>query len=76
MEDKILDVLEEVCGFEEVKSNRDIDLFKAGILDSLGLIEFLVELEEKLNIKIDPTETTREEIETPNKIINYIKNRK
>lgn len=76
MKEKILDILENVCGTDEVKQNRDINLFEEGILDSLGFIELLVELEEKLKIKIDPTEADRSEIDTPNKLIDYINNKK
>lgn len=72
MEDNILDILEDVCGTDEVKENRDINLFKSGLLDSLGVTALLVELDEKMGIHIAPTEITRFDIETPNKIIKYI----
>lgn len=75
MEEKILDILEVICGVDEVKEDRDINLFDNGLLDSLGVIELLVQIEEKLGIVIEPTEVDREQIETPNKLINYIKSR-
>ena len=53
MEEKVLDILEKICGTDEVKQNKDIHLFDEGILDSLGFIELLVDLEEKLDVKID-----------------------
>lgn len=76
MEEKVLDILETISGTDEVKHSRDINLFEEGILDSLGFIELLIELEEKLGVKIDPTEVDRGDIETPNKLVNYINNRK
>jgi D-alanine--poly(phosphoribitol) ligase subunit 2 len=72
MEEKVLQILEKLCGSTEIKNNMDMNLFEAGFLDSLGFIELLVAIEEKFGIDIEPTEVQREEIETPNKIIEYI----
>jgi D-alanine--poly(phosphoribitol) ligase subunit 2 len=72
MENKILDMLEKVCGTDEVRENININLFEAGLLDSLGVIELLVQIEEDLGLKLEPTEIEREEIETPKKIIDLI----
>ena len=44
LEEKMLDILEEVCGDDEVRTNRDEDLFALGLLDSMGAIELLVEI--------------------------------
>ena len=46
LEEKMLDILEEVCGDDEVRTNRDEDLFALGLLDSMGAIELLVDIEE------------------------------
>lgn len=72
MEKNILDILEKVCGVSDVKEDRNIDLFDNGLLDSLSLIEFLITLEEELGVKIEPTEISREDFGTPNKIIDYV----
>ena len=39
LEGKMLDILEEVCGDDEVRVRRDEDLFALGLLDSMGAIE-------------------------------------
>lgn len=75
MEDKVLDILERVCGTDEVREDLDVNLFEAGLLDSLGSIELLLAIEEDLNIKIEPTEVEREQIETPRKIVEYLTKR-
>lgn len=75
MEEKILDILETITGVDEVKEDRDINLFENGLIDSLGVIELLVQIEEKLGIVIEPTEVEREQIETPNKLIEYLSKR-
>lgn len=75
MEKEVLDILMEITGTDEIKEDRDINLFEDGLLDSLGMIELLVQLEEKLGIVIEPTEVDRKDIETPNKIIEYLSKR-
>jgi len=75
MEQKVFEILESICGTDEVREDKDINLFEVGLLDSLGVIELLIQLEEGLGIKIEPTEVLREEIETPNKILEYLAKR-
>ncbi|APF28125.1 D-alanine--poly(phosphoribitol) ligase subunit 2 [Clostridium sporogenes] len=72
MEQKILDILVDVCGDDEVIEDKDINLFDSGFLDSLGVIELLLQIEEVLDLKIQPTEITRQDIQTPNKVIELI----
>ncbi|PIH00926.1 D-alanine--poly(phosphoribitol) ligase subunit DltC [Clostridium combesii] len=72
MEEKILNILVDVCGDDEVIEDKDINLFDSGFLDSLGIIELLLQIEEVLSLKIQPTEITREDIQTPNKVIELI----
>ncbi|AVQ46778.1 D-alanine--poly(phosphoribitol) ligase subunit DltC [Clostridium botulinum] len=72
MEQKILDILVDVCGDDEVIEDKDINLFDSGFLDSLGVIELLLQIEEVLNLRIQPTEITRQDIQTPNKVIELI----
>jgi D-alanine--poly(phosphoribitol) ligase subunit 2 len=71
-EEKILQILEQVTGTDEVRRDREISLFRAGLIDSLGAIEMLVAIDEELGIRIEPTEVDREEIDTPAKIIEYV----
>lgn len=72
MDEKILDLLEEISGTDEVKKNMDIKMFDEGILDSLSFIEVLLALDERFNISIDPTEIDRNNVDTPNKFVSYI----
>ena len=75
MEEKILDILETICGVDEAREDKNINLFETGLLDSLAVIELLVQIEERLGIVIEPTEVEREQIETPNKLIQYLSKR-
>ena len=75
MKEKVLDILEELCDDEIVKNDLDIDLFETGLLDSLAFVELLYSFEENFGIIISPSEVQREDISTPNKIINILDKR-
>ena len=49
MEEQILSILEEITGTDEVRKNRDIDLFDEGLLDSLASVQLLGELDGELD---------------------------
>ena len=74
MEEKILNILEEICEDEVVYEDKDINLKEEGLMDSLAFVELLVRLEE-FGIEVAPTEVTYEEIDAPNKIIKYVSER-
>ena len=75
MESKLLDILAELCEDDEVKDKLDIDLFENELLDSLAFAELLLAIEENFGVIIAPSEVNREDINTPNKIINLVKGR-
>lgn len=75
MEDKILNLLVELCEDEEVRTNLDMDLFESDLLDSLDFAELLLSIEEIFGIIIAPSEVDREDINTSNKIIRLVKER-
>lgn len=72
VEAKMLDLIEEVCDDEVIREERDIDLFEAGLLDSMAAIELLVAIETEFGVVIAPTEVEREEMNTVNKIIHQV----
>lgn len=71
-EEKVLDMLEDICDDDAVREERDIDLFDAGLLDSMAAIELLVAIEEEFGVQIAPTAVERDEMNTVNKIIHQI----
>lgn len=73
--EKILQMIEDICGDDVVWDERDLDLFEEGLFDSLAAIEFLVDLETEFGVRIAPTELEREEMNTPNKIIDRVAER-
>lgn len=72
LESKVLDMLEDICADDAVREERDVDLFGAGLLDSLAAIEVLVGIEENFGVEIAPTAVERKEMNTVNKIIDQI----
>lgn len=72
LESKALDMLEDICADDAVREERDVDLFDAGLLDSLAAIEVLVGIEENFGVEIAPTAVERKEMNTANKIIDQI----
>ncbi|WP_302626723.1 D-alanine--poly(phosphoribitol) ligase subunit DltC [uncultured Eubacterium sp.] len=73
MEEKVLDLLEEVCEDDVVREDLDMDLFEEDILDSLGFAELLTMIEDELGVIIAPSEVVREQVNTANKIIALVK---
>ena len=67
MEEKILDLLEEIC---------EDDIIREEILDSLGFAELLTRIEEETGVIISPSEVVRDDINTVNKILELVKSKK
>jgi len=75
MREKLLDMIEELCGDEIVREDPDIDLLEEGLIDSLDYIELLLKIEDEFGLKLSPLELTREEMATPNRIIAVVEKR-
>lgn len=75
MEEKILNLLAEICEDDIVKEDLKTELFQSGLLDSLGFAELLAGLEEECSVVIAPSEVTREEMDTPEKILSLVKSK-
>lgn len=72
IEPKMLEMMAEICDDDAVYDERDVDLFQAGLLDSMAAIELLVAIEEEFGVFIAPTAVEREEMNTVNKIIHQV----
>lgn len=72
---KVIDLLCDISGEDDVADNMDTDLFEESYLDSMGAIELLVALEDELDVSIAPTEVDRSEMNTPNLIIKQVEKR-
>ena len=76
VKEQVLEMLEEICEDDVVREDLDINMKEEGLMDSLAFVEMLVRIEEIFGLSVAPTEVTYEEIDTPNKVITYIENRK
>ena len=75
VEERLLDLMEEVCEDPAVREHRDEDLFDLGLLDSMAAVELLVGIEEEFGVSIAPTELPRDQMNTVNKIIAQVASR-
>ena len=72
VEERMLELIEEICDDEIIREERDVDLFEEGLLDSMAAIELLVAIETKFGVTIAPTAVEREEMNSVNKIIYQV----
>ena len=76
MEERIIDIIEEVSGYRGLRENRDADLLQYEILDSLAFIELKTNLEEEFNIEIQPTQVSADTWRSIKKIAEMVENLK
>lgn len=67
-----LEIFEEACETDEVREDLDLDLFEAGLIDSLATVVILVELEKKTGLKLQPTDIERADVSTVNRFIAFL----
>ena len=72
MEQRITEILCEICGAEPEELESDLNLFESGLLDSFGVAQLLVELESSLGVALDIALLTREEIATPERLMRRV----
>jgi len=73
MDEKILQIIEEVCDDYTIKDDINRDLIETNTLDSLGFIELITRLEDEFNIEIQPTQADSASWRTVNSITNFVK---
>ena len=72
VEERMLELIEEICDDEIIREERDGDLFEEGLLDSMAAIELLEAIETEFRQTIAPTAVEREEMNSVNKIIYQV----
>jgi D-alanine--poly(phosphoribitol) ligase subunit 2 len=73
--DEVLSALETLTRTSEVRRDPDLEIFELGLLDSLGAVELLVLLSDRLAIPLSPAELDRDTWATPRKITAYLEAR-
>lgn len=65
---EVIEIIDELF-MEDVSDMMDEDLFDAGVLDSMGTVELIVEIESRFDIRVPVTEFGRDDWNTANKIV-------
>ncbi|WP_334352293.1 D-alanine--poly(phosphoribitol) ligase subunit DltC [Companilactobacillus sp. HBUAS56257] len=72
IKNKIVDILKDVTGLDNVGQDADQDLFKDGVLDSMATVEVLVTLQDDFGIQVPVSEFDRSQWSTVNKIAQRV----
>ena len=72
IQELLLTILEDLTGTDEVREDLDMNLFEEGLLDSLGTVQLLVEIDGQCGVTVPVSEFNREEWATPHKIIEQV----
>ena len=68
---QVIEIIDELF-MEDVSDMMDEDLFDAGVLDSMGTVELIVELENRFGIRVLVSEFGRDDWNTANKIVEGV----
>lgn len=71
--DQIINILCDICGAEQDEFPADLDLFEAGLLDSFGVIELLLSLEEVFGISLPIERIPRTRLATLQSIAELVR---
>ena len=69
---EVIEIIDELF-MEDVSDMMDEDLFDAGVLDSMGTVALIVEIENRFDIRVPVTEFGRDDWNTANKIVAGIR---
>ena len=68
---QVIEIIDELF-MEDVSDMMDEDLFDAGVLDSMGTVELILELENRFGIRVPVSEFGRDDWNTANKIVEGV----
>ena len=68
---QVIEIIDELF-MEDVSDMMDEDLFDAGVLDSMGTVEVIGELENRFGIRVPVSEFGRDDWNTANKIVEGV----
>lgn len=71
IKEQVIEIIDNLF-MEDVTDIMDEDLFDAGVLDSMGTVALIVEIENRFNIRVPISEFGRDDWNTANKIVEGI----
>jgi D-alanine--poly(phosphoribitol) ligase subunit 2 len=72
---RVLDILSDVTGSDDVRNFPDIELYGLGIIDSLATVSLMLAFEEAFGIEISPAEFDRDSWATPRQLVADVERR-
>jgi D-alanine--poly(phosphoribitol) ligase subunit 2 len=72
---RVLDILSDVTGSDDVRNFPDIELYGLGIIDSLATVSLMLAFEEAFGIEISPAEFDRDSWATPCQLVADVERR-
>ena len=75
LSDRVLDILGDVTGSEDVRNHPDLELYTLGIIDSLATVSLMLAFEEAFGIEISPAEFDRDSWATPRRLVADVERR-
>lgn len=69
------EILEDTCETDEIFEDYEMDLIEAGYLDSFALLNIIVNIEQKLGVRLQPTDIQKTDVRTVNSFIKFLANR-
>lgn len=76
MQETVIEIFEDVLGTDEIREDLDLNLFETELLDSLAIIEVLLEIENRLGIELQPTDLERKDMSNVNNLVKFLETRK
>ena len=76
MQEAVIGIFEDVLGTDEIREDLNLNLFEESLLDSLAIIEVLLEIEQRLGIALQPTDLEREDMATVNNLVKFLETKK
>ncbi|MCI8443419.1 MAG: D-alanine--poly(phosphoribitol) ligase subunit 2 [Provencibacterium sp.] len=76
MEQKIAEIIAEICGAGAEEIEPELQLFEEGLLDSFAAIQLVLALEAAFGVSLDMAGLPRERIATPAAIAELIRERR
>ncbi|WP_131067172.1 D-alanine--poly(phosphoribitol) ligase subunit DltC [Clostridioides difficile] len=76
MQETVIEIFEDVLGTDEIREDLDLNLFETELLDSLAIIEVLLEIENRLGIELQPTDLERKDMSTVKNLVKFLETRK
>ncbi len=71
----VLSILQQITGTDQVQRDLDLPLFERHVLDSLGMVELMIQLSDEFGVDISPAEIDRAQWASPRLIVEDMQRR-